>query len=83
MPDMSGWELARLIRERNSDIPLAVITGWGEAVGSTEQEEAKVDWVVAKPFTINRIAEITAEVLSRNGFHQSAPTYLAATGTLN
>jgi hypothetical protein len=62
---------------------LAVITGWGEAVGSTEQEEAKVDWVVAKPFSINRIVEITAEVLHRNGFQQSLPIELAATGTLN
>jgi signal transduction histidine kinase/ActR/RegA family two-component response regulator len=83
MPDMSGWELARSIRERNTTIPLAVITGWGEAVGSAEQEEAKVDWVVTKPFTIDRIAEITAEVLSRHGLHQNAPTFLAATGTLN
>ena len=31
MPGMSGWELARAIRERSSQIPLAVITGWGEA----------------------------------------------------
>jgi CheY-like chemotaxis protein len=83
MPDMSGWELARSIRERNPSIPLAVITGWGEAVGSAEQEEAKVDWVVTKPFSIDRIAEITAEVLSRHGLNQDAPVFLAATGTLN
>jgi signal transduction histidine kinase len=34
MPGMSGWELAREIRQINKDIPMAVITGWGEAVGS-------------------------------------------------
>ncbi|MDQ2921773.1 MAG: ATP-binding protein [Acidobacteriota bacterium] len=83
MPDMSGWELARAIRERSSGIPLAVITGWGEAVGSTEQEEAKVDWVVTKPFSISRIIEITAEVLRRNGFHETPAYTLAATGTLD
>ena len=37
MPGMSGWELARLIRERNSEIPLAILSGWGEAIGSDEQ----------------------------------------------
>ncbi|HSL55976.1 MAG TPA: ATP-binding protein, partial [Pyrinomonadaceae bacterium] len=49
MPGMSGWELAREIRHINANIPIAVITGWGEAVGSHEQKEAGVDWVVAKP----------------------------------
>src|SRR5437588_224401 len=39
MPGMSGWELARAIRERNQQIPLAVITGWGEAVGSDDQKK--------------------------------------------
>src|SRR6185369_14175848 len=38
MPGMSGWELAREIRQIKSQIPIAVITGWGEAVGSNEQK---------------------------------------------
>ena len=58
MPGMSGWELAREIRQLNKWIPIAVITGWGEAVGSNEQKAAGVDWVVAKPFTADRIAEL-------------------------
>ncbi|HKS27010.1 MAG TPA: response regulator, partial [Pyrinomonadaceae bacterium] len=65
LPGMSGWELSRAIRERSKRIPIAVITGWGEAVGSTEQKEAQVDWVVAKPFTVDRILEIAHEVLLR------------------
>jgi signal transduction histidine kinase/CheY-like chemotaxis protein len=81
MPGMSGWELARAIRERNEEIPLAVITGWGEAVGSTEQEEAKVDWVVTKPFNISRVAEIAQEISKRNGMVETAACPLAATGT--
>jgi signal transduction histidine kinase/CheY-like chemotaxis protein len=78
MPGMSGWELARAIRERDEEIPLAVITGWGEAVSSKEQETAKVDWVVTKPFSIDRISEIAREIVQRNGIAISA---LAATGT--
>lgn len=62
MPGMSGWELAHAIRQRNKTIPIAVVTGWGEAVGSDEQKEAGVDWVVAKPFHAERISEIAREI---------------------
>lgn len=62
MPGMSGWELAREIRHLNQQIPIAVITGWGEAVGSNEQKAAGVDWVLAKPFTADRIAELVRDV---------------------
>jgi signal transduction histidine kinase/ActR/RegA family two-component response regulator len=65
MPGMSGWELARAIRERTREIPLAVITGWGDAVGSDEQHNAQVDWVITKPFKANRIAELACEVSRR------------------
>jgi len=62
MPGMSGWEMAREIRRTNKRIPIAVITGWGEAVGSHEQRAAGVNWVVAKPFTADRIAELVQEI---------------------
>jgi signal transduction histidine kinase/ActR/RegA family two-component response regulator len=62
MQGMSGWELAHAIRERDGQIPLAVITGWGEAVGSTERSAAQVDWVVTKPFDTTQILGIAHEV---------------------
>ena len=65
LPGMSGWEFARAVREKNQCVPIAVITGWGEAVGSNEQREAQVDWVVTKPFTMDRILEIAQEVSAR------------------
>jgi signal transduction histidine kinase/ActR/RegA family two-component response regulator len=80
MPGMSGWELARAIRERDGDMPLAIITGWGEAVSSAEKETAKIDWVVTKPFSIHQICEIAGEVAQRNGMHLSSIP-AAATGT--
>ena len=65
MPGMSGWELANAIRERNQTIPIAVITGWGEAVGSDERKEARVDWVVTKPFRAERISELAQQICER------------------
>ncbi len=71
MPGMSGWELAREIRLINKKVPIAVITGWGEAVGSHEQKAAGVDWVVAKPFTADRIADLVRDI-SRLGRKRQA-----------
>jgi CheY-like chemotaxis protein len=65
MPGMSGWELARAVRERDTKIPIAIITGWGEAVGSHERQAAEVDWVVTKPFDARQVAEMAHEVLRR------------------
>src|SRR6185369_11167039 len=65
MPDMNGWELSRAVRQRNTKIPVAVITGWGEAVGSQERQAAQVDWILAKPFDAPQIAEMAREVLRR------------------
>jgi len=59
---MSGWELAQAIRGRSQMLPIAVVTGWGEAVGSSQQKEAGVDWVVTKPFTAERITELAGEL---------------------
>jgi len=79
MPGMSGWELARAVRERNKAIPLAVVTGWGEAVGSHERKAAGVDWVVAKPFDTLHIIEIAQEVFRRReGSHESVDAIVAA-----
>jgi CheY-like chemotaxis protein len=62
MPGMSGWELAQAIRGQNKNISIAVVTGWGEAVGSSKQKEAGVNWVITKPFSAERIAELAAEI---------------------
>ncbi len=79
MPEMSGWELAHAVRERDERVPLAVITGWGEAVGSSEQRDAQVDWVVTKPFDISRIAELAQEVtMRRNDALKTATLTVAA-----
>ena len=73
MPGMSGWELADIIRKHSKKIPIAVITGWGEAVGSNEQREASVDWVIAKPFTADRIFELVREITSQREVESTKP----------
>jgi signal transduction histidine kinase/ActR/RegA family two-component response regulator len=65
LPGMSGWELARAVRERDEEVALAVITGWGDTVSSEEQSEAQADWIVPKPFSVERIVGLVQEVEQR------------------
>ncbi len=62
MPEMSGWELAREIRKRSETIPLAIVSGWADAISCDDRQAIKADWVVAKPFDIRIIADIAKEV---------------------
>jgi signal transduction histidine kinase/FixJ family two-component response regulator len=65
MPEMSGWELASEIRKRSETIPLAIVSGWADAISCDARQAIKADWVVAKPFDIATIAEIAKEVTAR------------------
>ncbi len=65
MPGMNGWELLRLISERDQRVPLAVITGWGELVSTHEEKAARVEWVLTKPFSMSQVCEIAQEIARR------------------
>jgi signal transduction histidine kinase/ActR/RegA family two-component response regulator len=65
LPGMSGWELARAVRERDGQVALAVITGWGDTVTAEEQSAAQADWVIPKPFTVERITALVDEISQR------------------
>jgi signal transduction histidine kinase/ActR/RegA family two-component response regulator len=65
MPGMNGWELLRRVSERDRQVPLAVITGWGDLVSTHEEKAARVEWVLTKPFAMSQICEIAQEITRR------------------
>ncbi|HEV7395544.1 MAG TPA: ATP-binding protein [Pyrinomonadaceae bacterium] len=65
MPNMNGWELANAIRRRSESIALAIVSGWADAISCDTRNVVKADWVVSKPFDINRISEIANEIAER------------------
>jgi signal transduction histidine kinase/CheY-like chemotaxis protein len=73
MPSMNGWELLRLIDERDQQVPLAVITGWGELVSTHEEKAARVEWVLTKPFSMSQICEIAQEITRRKKCREADP----------
>lgn len=78
MPGMNGWEFARAIRHQDAQIPLVVITGWGDAVSPEERSAAQVNWVVTKPFTFAHITEITQEISQQRGEHHKQKLLIKA-----
>ena len=65
MPGMNGWELLRRVGERDQQVALAVVTGWGELVSTHEEKAARVEWVLTKPFAMSQICEIAQEIMRR------------------
>ena len=65
MPEMSGWELVREIRARSKTVPLAIVSGWADAISVDVRNSVKADWVIAKPFDIDKISGIAQQVAQR------------------
>ncbi len=61
MPDMSGWQLAKEIKELHPKIPVAIITGWGLQPDRQRMKRAGVDLFIAKPFRISEIRKLVAK----------------------
>jgi CheY-like chemotaxis protein len=60
MPGMSGREVAEACHARFPDLPVGLITGWGDHLDPAQLARHGVQFVVAKPFR-------AAEVLHRVG----------------
>ena len=52
MPEMEGDELAREIKKRKPDVPVILITGFGDIMAETGEKPEGVDIVLSKPFTM-------------------------------
>ena len=62
---MSGWELVTAIRERSNTVPMAIVSGWADAISHQTRRAVNPNWVVAKPFDLNKIVAIAHEIAQR------------------
>jgi len=65
MPEMSGWQVARAIKDMEPSTPVVLLTGWGAALDEDELSQSQVDMVVAKPVSAEKLPSIVAEALGR------------------
>ena len=62
MPDLSGWDVVDAIRKKDHRIPVVLATGWGSQIGDTEASCRGVTRVMAKPFTVQKVSSLIAEI---------------------
>ena len=69
MPTMSGWEVAQAVKVRCPQLPVILVTGWGDALEDDRHEGTGVDLILAKPYTVAQLEHALAQgiALTRRG----------------
>ncbi|TMQ28245.1 MAG: response regulator [Candidatus Rokuibacteriota bacterium] len=62
MPDMSGWQLARVVKAASPDLPVVLITGFGVELSPEQCRANHVDAVLAKPVGIGELLAVAARL---------------------
>jgi PAS domain S-box-containing protein len=62
MPDVTGWEVARAAKARNPNLPVVLLTGWGDQAGAEAPQDVRVDRLLAKPVPHLTVLSVIAEL---------------------
>lgn len=65
MPVMDGLTATRRIKEAFPDLPVAILTGYGDARVAAEAEQAGADVFLDKTTPLPRLADVLAELAAR------------------
>ena len=70
MPELSGWDVLRALRQRGMDVPVILLTARGEEVDRVLGLELGADDYVTKPFSLREFLARVRAVLRRPGPRQ-------------
>jgi two-component system alkaline phosphatase synthesis response regulator PhoP len=70
MPELSGWDVLRALRQRGMDVPVILLTARGEEVDRVLGLELGADDYVTKPFSLRELLARVRAVLRRPGPRQ-------------
>ncbi len=63
MPEISGWEVARIIKKKDPGVLVVLVTGWGVKMDSDKLVDKGIDMVISKPFQVNRVLNLVVEAV--------------------
>ncbi len=69
MPELSGDQLAVEVKALRPNVPVVLLTGFGDLMNAEGERPPGVDAVVAKPFTMSSLRNAVAEVNKRKVAH--------------
>lgn len=72
MPEMSGWDVLRALRQKGVEIPVIMLTARGEEMDRVLGLELGADDYVTKPFSLRELLARVRVVLRRPGPRQKA-----------
>ncbi len=72
MPDMTGWQLLREIKERDPRIPVAIITGYAPEHGREILTNSQVDGYIVKPATHQELETLLRGILYEENLGRQA-----------
>jgi len=67
MPELSGWDVLRALRQERVDIPVILLTARGEEVDRVLGLELGADDYITKPFSLREVLARVRAVLRRPG----------------
>ncbi len=62
MPELNGDELAVAVKKHRPNVPVILLTGFGEVMKAEGERPAGVDAIIAKPFTLDVLRTALAKV---------------------
>jgi PAS domain S-box-containing protein len=57
MPDLDGREVAKALRQRRPEVPIILLTGWGDELKAAGEMPEGVTTLLCKPVTLERLRE--------------------------
>jgi CheY-like chemotaxis protein len=65
MPRVSGWQVARAVKQIAPQAPVFLVTGFGVELTAEERRTHGVDLVLVKPLQIQEVLDAVAEIAAR------------------
>ncbi len=65
MPDISGWDVSKIVKQKKPEVPVIIITGWGLDPDPNKMKDSKVDQIITKPFQIDQLEKTIRDLLEK------------------
>lgn len=72
LPGISGLEVAKRLKAQWPATQVALMTGYGDRMGSDDAQDKGVDFVLAKPFSLDQLRSVVDRALAQSAPPRSA-----------